>query len=1344
MTSWIFKYVSAVLYIMTLLLTLNAQAQNRRHLTTADGLSNMSILSLTQDRDGYIWVATCDGVNRIENSRILNFAAGNDARTEFSGNLIETIRQDSNGDFWVHTNYGFDRLDTESGNIEYHREFNGYYFDALAPDGDVILVANADSLHYYNKREKCFRNLGKLPISLREIKALHFDENHNIWIAHNNGLCSGRLNGNKMPEFREMFSQPIRSANISENRLFFITEDKKLMSYDFSKCAIDHICSLPENLYDRGDATVITDGEDYVMAFKSNGAVRLKRNFTGFEVMPYDIQSGVFSVLKDRNQDILWFGTDGEGIYYYAPGTYNFYSQTQAGKNHKFAKPVRAIFADNDGTVWAGTKGDGLFGFHNFKPGAANDDVIRFTTANSQLNSNEIYALAPSSRRLFWIGTQAQGLSYYSYVDRRIHHLDIPMMQRLQSVHDVHETAPDELWVATVGEGVFRLAIGGDNTPVVLSVEEVIYDAANTDANAFFSIEQQNDSILWFGNRGMGAYRYNRLNRSLNIVDFASKGKAVANDVFCIYTPEADRDTAYCATSAGLFKVFRTDNGIFEFSEVPVHDRHPVHSVHAVLDGGNSNMIASTNFGLTDYILPSLSSVVYSSGTDFSVRQFSDGAAYRDPQNGTLYFGASNGFVTLVPDNNNVAAYNPPVIFRLLLAENESEPISRNLDKQGRLVLPYDKNSFTISFNALDYCRGKQFVYRYRLNGASDQWIDNFSGQVSFTNMSPGRYDLEVCYNNGFDWSDPYLLEMQIKPPFYASTAAYIIYGLLLVALVIFLIFLTVRIQHRKQSAIVGALEQKRKEDVYEAKLKFFTNITHELFTPLTLINGSCEKMIADGGLQPESRKLTKTIHRNSNRLTELIQELLEFRRIDTEYRKPDVEALDVSAVTEEIIDNFSVLAEKKQVTINAEIAPEITWPTDRSGFVTIVTNLMSNAMKYTHDGGEIRISLRVESNRLQLKIANTGEGIPPENISQIFDRYKVLERFERLSAAGTIKRNGLGLAVCDGLVKLLSGSINVESRQGEWTTFNVELPEIPITRIEPSKDSIHYQKQVQIEETETEDDDIDTPAENSDKPLIFVIDDNADMLSFVAGALSGLYRVRRFTSGESARDALQKEWPALIVCDVVMDGMSGIEFAREIKSNKATLHIPFVQLSSLHSEEEKIKSLEAGADSYVTKPFKIDYLLAVIDRLLRRKQNLKEYFDSSISSYEKVDGQMLHSDDQDFLKRVLNTIEDNIANPELSTKLVAEMLGLSMRNLYRRLEGITEQTPTMIIKEMRLATAKNLLTHTTLSIDEVIYKSGFNNRGTFFKLFQQKFGCTPKQYRDSQVSSAKTDLGLS
>lgn len=1344
--------ISSVICTVIVTLALSQiQAVNCRHLTTYDGLSNMSILSFMQDSDGYIWAATCDGVNVIENDRITSYGAGNNRKNEFSGNLVEKISQDGTGVMWIHTNYGLDRYDINRNTIDYFRHINSSYRDAVSPHGDVAVVTNADSLLLYTAATHRFHNLGT-PVRFKDVKSIYLDGNNTLVIATPDGIVASTVTADTgQPHFRTLLSIPIRRATMSHDILYIVSQNMELWTYDLKGGKSTRVMHLPQEVIARGDISdIVADGQEYVIGFKANGAVRLRRENGEYKVYPLDINCGVFALYKDEHQDILWVGTDGDGIYYYTREPYRFFAQTRGVDGQRISKPVRALITDPDGNLWAGTKGDGLLCFHHFSTHGANTNVSHYTSSGSALNDNDIYALAPSSRRLFWIGSQGHGLCYYSFADRQIHHLDIPMMPRLQSVHGLYESNSGELYVATLGEGVFRLTIEGDaDTPTVTAARELIYDGTSPDANAFFSITAQSDDILWFGNRGLGAYRYDRSNDTYSRFDLSQTTGPVANDVFSIYSHSGDNDTVYCATSLGLIGIDQTSyhkSGLLHMPEL-LPDK-AARSVHAILKGDDNDMLVSTNFGIVRYKFPDLTSTEYSSGTDFDVTQFSDGAAYSDPLSGVMYFGGANGILAVIPTAEAEQSYQPPVLFRNIIFGNERSPLAPFLDKEGRLSLPYNSNTFSLTYAALDYHHGANYMYRSRLSGASDEWVYSSDGSISFANLSPGKYVLEACYHNGREWSAPYTMTVEIRPPFYASPIAYGIYTLLLIGVVIGLLMATVRFQRNKREAMMKAMAQKNKEDTYEAKLKFFANITHELFTPLTLINGSCERMLSDSDMSQQNKKLTSSIHKNSTRLTELIQELIEFRRIDTEYRKPDVEMLDVSDIVNDITENFGILAERKSITLTSDIESDIQWPSDRSGFITILNNLVSNALKYTPNDGEIKVSMHEDKDNqlLTLSVSNTGEGIAPENISQIFDRYKVLERFERLSAAGTIHRNGLGLAVCDGLVKLLSGTIDVKSRQGELTTFTVILPRIEVTRSEPSIDIVNYQKSIpaviddEPESTESEPESADTAAS---KPLLYVVDDDKEILWFIADSFRDTFRVRTFDNTDSAAEALAKEWPGVLICDVLMNGTSGIDFVRAVKSDKSTAHIPVIQLSSLHSEEDKIKSLEAGADIYVTKPFKVEYLRTVITRLMQRKENLKEFFDSSISVFNKVDGQVIHSDDRDFFNRVTAIIEENITNPELSTKFIAEAMGVSVRNLYRRLEGFTKQTPMVIIKEMRLNMAKKMLAHTTMSIDEILYKSGFNNRGTFFKLFQQRYECTPKQYRMTLLETAKSDLGI-
>ena len=1344
-----------LLYLTQILLfVLSAEAYdfNRRHFSVEQGLSSMSVLSLMQDSDGYVWAGSVDGLNRIMNNSIKVWGAGDNGTSQLSGNLIEHLDQTDDGTLWIHTNYGLDCFDTDINKIVYFREFNGTYLNAVSPRGDVIVYTPENRLYTLNHSTGRFDSLPlKIRVPFNTVNPMSINSANELWIIsdaealympverHPDGSVSLGVGGSV-----SLGDSPVYwSGNAENDKLYYATRANRLYRLDTDSRSTCFIHTLDEALAARGDVSAATDlGNDFIIGFKTGGAVMLLRhkNREGFETVPMGISSGIFDIMKDKRRGVIWLATDGEGVWRFSREPHIFFSDTFSRLPFTTGKPVRAVFKDKNGDLWAGTKGDGVIRYPSYSPSAPSRSACTaLKVSNSSLLDNSVYCFAPSNRNLFWVGGDGNGINYWSYSTNSLQRLPHPDLPMLRFIHGIVEIE-DELWVATVGYGVFRLRLGGTpDKPEVISARQLFYTSDQPQSNQFFSIAAYNDSIVWIGNRGKGLYRYNRLSDTNSIIEFNAEKGLLNNDILAIgripgHTP------IYLGTSMGLLELLDTSSDTPTVRRIDIGSHGTVNTVHAIAADTEGNLWATTNYGLIQYQPESKSLNTFGISSGIGIMSYCDGAAFASPD-GECFFGGTNGILAVEPTGIKADDYMPPVIFQSVIVGNTDT----NIDPSQPLEFSHDKNTFSIDFSAVDYWKGHDFRYSYRLLGASDTWIDNGnSSRISFTNLPPGKYRLQVRYHNGNTLSNIYELPIRISPPWYASVWAMIIYVILIIAAFIAVIVTIMRKQHQKRRAIIKEMEHQQKEDVYESKLRFFTNITHELCTPLSLILGSCQRIL-DGKNQDEATlRFTSLIQRNSRRLNELIQELIEFRRIDTDHRKPDVEMVDVSALTTEIAENFNIMAEQKHVDFTTSIVPAIEWPTDRSGFITIVTNLLSNAFKYTPDNGTIRITLTVDNHpdgkRLNIDVANSGAGIAPENIGKIFDRYTVLERFERKSAAGAIERNGLGLAICHGLTKLLSGDITVKSIPDSMTTFSVSLPEIAVTRTEPAPEQFHFE-----EKPAAPDEQPDFSKANftydKGRPTIFIVDDDRETLWFIADTLSDSYNVEPFTSAENALERLSVKHPDLVITDIIMGGASGLELTAEIKGNKATGHIPVIQLSSLQSDPDKLKGLEAGADMYLTKPFNIDFLRSAVANLLRRDNSLKNYYESSLSAFELIDGKILHKDDKEFMEQMIRVVHDNINHPSLSTQFVADQMKISMRCLYRRLEGITEETPTVVIKKVRLDIARQLLIKSNLSIEEIIYRAGFNNRGTFFKLFSATYGCTPRQYREQQISSAKETL---
>ena len=514
-----------------------------------------------------------------------------------------------------------------------------------------------------------------------------------------------------------------------------------------------------------------------------------------------------------------------------------------------------------------------------------------------------------------------------------------------------------------------------------------------------------------------------------------------------------------------------------------------------------------------------------------------------------------------------------------------------------------------------------------------------------------------------------------------------------------------------------------------------FTNITHEFCTPLTLIQGPCEKILTHKETDIYTHRYAKMIQQNVEKLNGLIVELLEFRRVETENKMLSIQPQPVSEKLRDIAESFGDMAENREMNYCLDIAPELTWNTDLSCFNKIAGNLISNAFKYTPDKGNISVTLYTKNERLILKIANTGKGITPENLGKIFDRYKILDSVEM---NGKNSRNGLGLAICKNMVTLLEGDINIESTPGELTTFTVSLPslppngqEVPQTAYEAASPSIPTEEVQELPEKYTQEFD-------ANKQTVMVIDDDPSMLWFVSEIFTEKYNVLSFNNAQKALDSLEQRQPDLIISDVMMPDIDGLSFTSTIKQHKLWSHIPLILLSALHHEDDQVKGLESGADAYVTKPFNVKYLEKMVYHLIRREENLKEYYSSALSTFTWKEGSCLHKEEQEFLEKMTEVIEKNLANPDLQVELLSKEMGYSSRQFYRKLKPLTDKSPADIIKEYRLSTAERLLVSSNFTIEELMDRTGFTNRSTFYKAFSQRYGMPPRQYCEQQKKNVK------
>ena len=1331
-----------------------ANAYNMRQTISGDGLSNSAILSLCCDSNGYLWIGTCDGVNIADGTSIFAFQSLYPGQT-LSGNIIEEITDGDNGDMWILTNYALDLVEGKSRKVKSFPQFHGQELMCTGPDGKLFVLSEDAHIYRYDPdKSQEFQSLGRIESRSADIRCLSFIDG-SIWAVATDGIYvydgdgPSLSDGGRLTAKRKYGNLSVRFAKEFDGKVFVIsgTGDICEIGPDGKARVITNISA---KLSERGRISdMVHDHQgNFFVSFSTDGVLWVgldERN--QYIALDLGLHVGVFCLEGSSGQDVVWIGSDCQGVYTYWDDSYSIRSYDFNALGNKISHPVRAVYIDEYSNMWLGTKGDGLLriaGMNEFNPRASLSNGYLFTSSNSELCHNSVFALCRSRRPLLWIGTD-DGLNYYSYKDNKLHKAG--MDTDIKYIHGVYEENDSTLWMCTLGMGVIRASISGSNdAPLLKDVKVYTLDGGHRSANQFFSMTTDGDGTLIFCNRGKGLFRINDGKLSEMPVIKEDFGTNAVKDVF---VARVNGDVTWLGTGKGLIKSW--PGGEEQFSGI--EDGFANNTIHDMILTGNEGIWLSTNEGIVKFDTESGNGKTYGRKYGLSVTEYSDGAAFDSGR--TVIFGGING-LTFINRHETYQApepYVPVISFLGLSISGQDVPLEDYLkSKDGKLSLELasDQNYFAITIGVPDFIDGANYVYYYSLDGKS--WINNASETtISFNGMNYGTYNLMVRYMNqatGVE-SDPWMISIKVNAPWYLSGFMKMVYLLMILAAIGCGVWLYLRRQKQKQEEELKRLEHSHREEVYEEKLKFFTNITHEFCTPLTLIYGPCERISNYPGSDDYIKKYIGLVRTNAERLNTLIQELIDFRRMETGHKKLKVTEVGMSELCSDISTSFSELADRNNVTLIDEIEPSIAWPTDFGCVRKIMTNLISNAFKYTPSGGTIRIGVREEGDKLRLSVYNTGKGISEDDKKQIFNRYSVLDNVEENAVKGLSARNGLGLAICHSMVDMLKGRIAIESEVGKYAEFIVTLPKLqipeentgeasaPAADMEGTKDANETAEQ----EAMPMDEGVEppTPEPKGDRSRILVVDDNRGILTLLKDSLSE-FDVEAVDSADLAVESIRQTPPDLIISDIMMPGTDGVTFTRMIRQNKHTMHIPLILLSAKNRNEEKVEGIESGADAYIGKPFSTQYLVAMTKRLLENRKHLREYYSTSASAYEYTDGQLLHKEDKDFLDQITAYIEENIDSEELGPEQLAAHMKISVRNLYRKFKELEQLSPNDFIKYQRISYAARLLLTTSATVQEILYRSGFTNRSHFYKEFDKRFGMTPKAYRDANV---KKDTSL-
>ena len=1348
-----FKRENLIILIFLFLLNVKMYGGNLRQITNKDGLSNSSILSIQQDEEGFLWFGTCDGLNLFNGVNIQTLNHTND-NFNLAGNLIEKVIEAEKNVLWIHTNYGLSRYHKETKTLENFNQFRGLYFLEKDQYNTIFIIDKDNKIYYYHRPTKTFKTLVMGDIYYNSIVDFSITSNNQIEIITQKKQHlsyqieyrdDGQINLRKAEPFKHHtnIKNAFHEQNAS-NILYFIDENDVLYEYNFLSKKKHFIHRLNKEINEKGViSAIIKFNDDYIIGFKTNGVICLKYQSdksNDYITQEIDIHVGVFCLTKDINQDLVWIGTDGQGVFMYSNDIYKIQSYEFINLNHNINKPIRSLFLDTEKTLWIGTKGDGIvkiddYSFdkplHTLKP-----NYIR--SNNSQLLDNQVYTFANSDQDILWIGTE-YGLNYYSYKDRAIKNAQLEKDgKKIHYVHGICEVNDSTLFIATVGEGIVIANVKWTkDIPSFYNLKHYTVHNGIEYNNYFFTIFDDNKhNQVWFGNRGNGAYIYdlNTDNGLKNIRLNEENTPPTINDIFAITRDK--QENIWFGTSYGLIK-YLPDGSIKIYNQ---QSGFPNNTIHAILADEEDNLWVSTNKGIVCFDTQNETTQIYNQKNGVKIIEYSDGATFFDSETKNMFFGGINGFITISKSKEELEAYLPEIYLTNLNVYGKNKNINEFLSFQEgvpQLKLSYNENFFNLSFNALDYLYSNNYTYSYYIENISKQWVDNgYSNTLSFTSLAPGNYKLQVKYINNFTGieSPIFPVNIQITPPWYKSSTAYALYYLLTISLTFYAIRELHKRNERKRKRALDKMEQSHQKEVYESKLNFFTNVAQEFCTPLTLIYGPCHRILSSPETTNLIKQYTELIQYNAKRMNSLIQSLITFKKVESGLYKPNITSSNISNLIDEVYELYNSTAHSKNIIFTKNSLDNCMWNTDENFLYLILMNLLSYNFNHTENRGIITLTLEFKENILDINIDCSPTLLTTEEIQQFFKGHQFLDNFEKQIKTKSDSIHELELAISFHLIDSLKGTITIYKNE-ETVHFHISLP---TQKLSEGENSSYLTKQVSdmkfaisgtpnlIQQKEMF---------NPTKHTLLIINDNEELIWLLKDIFQEDYNIVTLGDISLLEHFLENFYPDLILADTICPSKKHISIIKEVKDNKKTSHIPFIFISADNSVEEQIEILSSGVEMYIIKPFNPEYLKTSVDSLLARKKKLKDYFNSALSAYDLKEGQLTHKEDTRLVQQILDIINENINNPKLDNKLIADKLNISSRHLYRKLKEIGESSPTDMIKECRMHMAHNLLVHTQLTINEIIYKCGYNNRSTFYRIFFEKYDCTPTEYRENSNS---------
>lgn len=1299
-----------------------------KNLSIRNGLSQNTVNAILQDRKGFMWLGTKDGLNRYDGLSFRKFKHDAANPRSIGNSFITSLYEDFNGNIWVGTDAGvyiyypekeaFEEFDCQS--LEKTRIERSVSMIAGDKQGRVWIAVEAQGMFCYDARQKLLRNYPLSEIS-SNIKCFTFDSGGTLWLGfYGDGLYYSKDNlatvhpyGSPEDGKREFEGGVITKIVQGNYNCLYIGSVKEGVSeLNLTSGQVRNLLAIDESgesifcrdllPYSDNELWIGTESGIYIYNLRTAQFIHLRASL-------YDSYSlsdnAIYALYKDREEG-LWIGSYFGGVDYY-PRQYTYFAKYYPKNiaNSLHGKRVREFCRADDGTLWIGTEDGGL---NHFNP-----KTKEFHFFEPSAGFTNIHGLCMDGSHL-WVGTFSKGLRVIDtrtgVVLRTYTEGHTPHSLNDNSIFSICRTSAGEIYLGTLF-GLLRYNRTQDNFDCIPELNgKFVYD-----------IKEDSYGNLWLATYANGAYCYDvSARRWKNYVFDAEDEKSLPYDKVLSVFEDSYRQI-WLTTQGGGFCLFHPDTETF--TRYGLKDGLPNDVVYQIVEDDDRFLWLTTNNGLVRFDPKTMEMKVFSTANGLPTNQFNYRSGFKD-EAGNIYLGSINGFVAFDPrtfaENKQVpaVAITDFLLFNKEVSVGETDsPLKSSITFSDKVVLTADQNSFSFRIAALSYQAPRMNKLMYKLEGFDEGWLTiGESPLVTYSNLGYGDYVFKVKASNSDGvWNEQETsLHLSILPPFYLSGWAYCFYVLFFMGCLVCVIFYFKRRNYRKQHRQMEMLEQEKEREVYHAKIDFFTNVAHEIRTPLTLIKGPLENIILKKEVDSETKEDLYIMKQNTERLLNLTNQLLDFRKTETRGFRLNFTECDVVAVLRETYFRFTSLAKQKGLDFILELPQECFMAdVNQEALTKIISNLLNNGVKYAST--YLRISLETDEKVFHIRTFNDGEMIPDTMKEEIFKPFVRLDKEDEVTT-GT----GIGLALSRSLAELHQGSLMMEKGE-EVNCFCLTLPVNQDSTITLSAENV---SQVEENSCGWEQEETDTKEK---KPMILVVEDNPDMLAFIRKQLTTEYSVLTAMNGIEALAVLDNHYVNLVVSDVMMPQMDGFELCKTIKSDLSYSHIPVVLLTAKTNIQSKIEGLELGADAYIEKPFSVEYLLANISSLIHNREKLRQTF--AKSPFVAANTMALTKADEEFIWKLNDIIQANLHNPEFSMEDMADALKMSRSSFYRKIKGVLDLSPNEYLRLERLKQAAQLLKEGKSRVNEICYTVGFNSPSYFSKCFLKQFGVLPKDF---------------